>query len=98
MRPFRYVAPAGAPIDWRDLASASGFMLRRESVDDALRTVLREKFQVREAFLSITGRAGMTLLLKALRRLAPTERDEVILPSYTCYSVAASVIKAGLRP
>ncbi len=56
------------------------------------------------AFLLSTGRAGMTLLLGALRRLAGsgesrvgTVRDEVVLPTYTCYSVAASVVKAGLR-
>ena len=40
----------------------------------------------------------MVVALKALRRLAPADRDEVILPSYTCYSVAASIAKAGLRP
>lgn len=40
----------------------------------------------------------MTLLLRSLRRLGAAHRDEVIIPSYTCYSVAAAVIKAGLRP
>lgn len=39
----------------------------------------------------------MTILLKAMRKIAPAGRDEVMVPSYTCYSVAASVIKAGLR-
>ena len=39
----------------------------------------------------------MTLLLRAMRRLCPPTRNEVIVPSYTCYSVAASVVKAGLR-
>lgn len=33
-----------------------------------------------------------------MRRLAPPDRDEVVIPSYTCYSVAASIAKAGLRP
>jgi dTDP-4-amino-4,6-dideoxygalactose transaminase len=40
----------------------------------------------------------MTILLRALASLAPADRNEVIVPSYTCYSVAASVLKAGLRP
>jgi dTDP-4-amino-4,6-dideoxygalactose transaminase len=40
----------------------------------------------------------MTILLRALRRQVEPHRNEVILPSYTCYSVAASVVKAGLRP
>ena len=66
-------------------------------VAEALRQLIHSRFGVRHSFLSGTGRAGMTLLLKALRRLAPASRDEVVLPSYTCYSVAASVVKAGLR-
>jgi dTDP-4-amino-4,6-dideoxygalactose transaminase len=40
----------------------------------------------------------LTLILQALRSIAPQDRDEVILPAYTCYSVAASIVKAGLRP
>ena len=39
----------------------------------------------------------MTLLLQAMKRLAGPTRDEVLMPSYTCYSVAASAVKAGLR-
>jgi perosamine synthetase len=45
-----------------------------------------------------TGRAGLVLILRALARLAPASRTEVIIPSYTCYTVAASVVVAGLRP
>lgn len=48
-------------------------------------------------FASCTGRAGMTLLLRAMRRLSPAHRTELIVPSYTCYSVPASAVKAGLR-
>jgi dTDP-4-amino-4,6-dideoxygalactose transaminase len=59
--------------------------------------VIRERFGIRHCELTCTGRAGLTLLLKAMRRLAPAHRDEVVIPSYTCYSVAASVVKAGLR-
>jgi perosamine synthetase len=40
----------------------------------------------------------MTLLLRAMKGLAGPLRDEVVMPSYTCYSVAASAVKAGLRP
>ena len=53
---------------------------------------------MRHSVLTSTGRAGLTLLLRAMRRVAGPERNEVVLPSYTCFSVAASVVKAGLRP
>jgi len=59
---------------------------------------IRRRVGVTHCRFTSTGRAGMTLLLRALRRLAPAGRDEVVIPSYTCYSVAASVVKAGLRP
>ena len=38
------------------------------------------------------------LLLRALARRAGPGRDEVAIPSYTCYTVAAAVVLAGLRP
>ena len=57
-----------------------------------------ERFGVRHSILTSTGRAGLTVLLRAMRRMAPPDRDEVVIPAYTCYSVAASVVKAGLRP
>jgi dTDP-4-amino-4,6-dideoxygalactose transaminase len=66
-------------------------------MEERFRRVVRDRFGVRHSVPTSTGRAGLTLLLRAMRRLAPN-RNEVILPSYTCYSVAASVVKAGLRP
>jgi dTDP-4-amino-4,6-dideoxygalactose transaminase len=63
-----------------------------------LREAVAARFGIRHAFVTSTGRAGLTILLRALRTLAPPGRDEVVLPSYTCFSVAASVVKAGLRP
>jgi perosamine synthetase len=95
---LRHVAPAGAPIRLTDLARAAGLALSGRDVVARLRDDIRRRFGVRHAYLACTGRAGMTILLRALRRQADPQRNEVILPSYTCYSVAASVVKAGLRP
>ena len=64
----------------------------------SLRNAIQSRFGVRHCSLTSTGRAGMTVLLTALRTLAHRDRDEVVLPSYTCFSVAASIVKAGLRP
>lgn len=44
-----------------------------------------------------SGRALMTLLLHALRQADTEGRDQVLVPAYTCYSVAASVVRAGLK-
>jgi len=50
-----------------------------------------------ECVLACSGRTLMTLLLQTLRKSDSRNRDEVLIPGYTCYSVAASVARAGLR-
>lgn len=40
----------------------------------------------------------MTLALEAMKETADSKRNEVIVPAYTCYSVPAAVIRAGLQP
>ena len=93
----RYVAPAGAPISTTDLLGWARSAADSRSGAVALQQALRGRFGDQHFVLTSTGRAGMTLLLRALRRLAPAGRDEVVVPSYTCYSVAASAVKAGLK-
>ncbi len=44
-----------------------------------------------------SGRALLYILLDALKRKDGDLRNEVLIPGYTCYSVAASVAKAGLK-
>lgn len=95
---LRHVPPAGAPIRLPDLARWAGLTFAGGDVSESLQHAFRDRFGVRHSFLTSTGRAGMTVLLRALSRLASDGRDEVILPSYTCYSVAAAVVKAELRP
>ncbi len=81
-----------------DLAAWAGRVASPVAAEQALIDDVQQRFGIRHAALVSTGRAGLTLLLRAMRRLAPAGRDEVIVPSYTCYSVAASIVRAGLRP
>jgi perosamine synthetase len=90
------VAPAGTPMGTLDLLRWASATMTGRDVAESLTAAIQARFDVRHAYLTSTGRAGMTLLLRAMRRLAPPTRNQVILPSYTCYSVAASVVKAGL--
>jgi dTDP-4-amino-4,6-dideoxygalactose transaminase len=95
---FRYVAPAGAPIGGADLAAWTRRLLSSEDHLLAARDAVRSRLGVRHCFLFGTGRAGLAVLLRAIRRLEPGNRDEVVIPAYTCYTVAAAVVRAGLRP
>ncbi|MDQ7837639.1 MAG: DegT/DnrJ/EryC1/StrS family aminotransferase [Thermodesulfobacteriota bacterium] len=57
---------------------------------------IRRYFGVRHCFLVSSGRAALTMLLKAMRQLSP-DKDEVVLPAYTSFSVPSAVVKAGLK-
>ncbi len=64
-----------------------------------LDATIRARAGVAHAWPIASGRAAMTLVLQALRSVAnDPRRDEVLVPAYTCYSVPASIARAGLRP
>ena len=52
---------------------------------------------VEKCVLINSGRALLYLLIEALKRKTGDKRNEVLVPGYTCYSVAASIAKAGLK-
>ncbi len=92
----RTVPPAAAPLSWRDLwHGVAGACSPARSVR-ALEREIREHFGVRHVFLVSSGTAALTLALEALKSLS--RRREVVIPAYTCFSVPAAVVRAGLRP
>jgi perosamine synthetase len=58
---------------------------------------LCDYLQVKYCILGNSGRSVLYLLLETLKRKDEERRDEVLIPGYTCYSVAASAAKAGLK-
>src|SRR5262245_10916804 len=87
--------PAVAPLTASDLLrGVLGVGLRRRN-RDKLERELREYFGVRHVFLVSSGKAGLALVLSALRQLS--DRREVVIPAYTCFSVPSAVVRAGLR-
>ena len=91
------LAPAGTPIGLTDLADGLVGQLGREPALELFRRELCQRYGVRHCLFVSTGRAAFAIALEALRELGPKERDEVLIPSYTCYSVPASVARAGLK-
>jgi dTDP-4-amino-4,6-dideoxygalactose transaminase len=61
---------------------------------DNFAEVLRKYLGVENVFFASSGRAALTILLKALGQ--GSGRREVIIPAYTCLSVPSSVVRAGL--
>ncbi|TVP45998.1 MAG: hypothetical protein EA350_08065 [Gemmatimonadales bacterium] len=98
---LRTLPPAGTPIRaaevarWaaRALSPSLGPSLRARS---AFEEGVRQRFEVPHVLMMSSGRGLLSLLLEELARRRPG-RMEVAIPGYTCYSVAAAVVRAGLR-
>jgi len=56
---------------------------------------IQNYFGVKHCLLINSGRAALTSILMAFKQ--GDDRDEVIIPSYTCFSVPAAIVRAGLK-
>jgi perosamine synthetase len=83
-------------MGWRDFFAGLGAQIDGPRAVQRLETELEAHFGVRYCFLVSSGKAALALILHALKDLHP-ERDEVVIPAFTCYSVPSSVLRAGLR-
>ena len=91
MSRFRLVAPAGAPLPARSVLPS---VFRSGGDGHGLAELLRERLGVQNPFFVSSGRAALAILLKALRQ--GSDRREVVVPAYTCFSVPSAVARAGL--
>jgi dTDP-4-amino-4,6-dideoxygalactose transaminase len=95
---LRYIAPAGTPIKVSEL---TGWLVDSISGKDrraALCDAIKSRYGVKHCFLMSSGRAAMAMLFTILKKNSPQEqRDEIVLPAYTCYSVPAAAEIAGLK-
>lgn len=96
MRIGRTLPPAAAHCGWRDLVHGIGGACRPARSLQARTDELRRELGVAHVFLVSSGTAALTLTLTALTSLS--EGSEVVLPAYTCFSVPAAVVHAGLDP
>jgi perosamine synthetase len=93
-----FVAPAGTPLSLGDLARGAARSASSATIVQ-LRRGLSAAGARQRAWLASTGRAAMTLALTAMKQASgDPRRVEVVFAGYTCYSVPASVQRAGLVP
>ena len=96
MKIGRTLPPAAAPLCGADLWHGVSGILSPERALRALEKEIRRHFAASDVFLVSSGTAALTLALMALKSLSP--KTEVVIPAYTCFSVPAAILKAGLRP
>ena len=94
---MRYIAPAGTPIRFSDIVKCIYDVVAKDDMVECFRQEIRRTFGARHCFFLSTGRAALCALLRSLVRLGGNDKNEVVIPSYTCFSVPSSVAKAGLK-
>ena len=96
MRIGRTLPPAASPIGWINFAFGLAALIKGNSARDEFAADLSLHFNQRHCFPVSSGKAALTLILKALHQRYP-DRDEVLIPAYTCYSVPSAIVRAGLK-
>lgn len=94
MRFRRTLPPAAAPLSLTDLLHAAAGIVIGRRYAKRLEAELKGDFGVRHVFLVSSGQAALALALRSLAVLS--RRREVVVPAYTCFSVPAAVVRAGL--
>lgn len=94
---MRTLAPSGTPITLNDLGSWALSLASRSRTLDEFSALLCERFGVKHCFFVSSGRAALCVLFSVFKEMDGGRRDEVVLPSYTCYSVPSTVAKSGLK-
>ncbi len=88
---LKWYPPAETKIPAKALAGA--FLPGSDRFESQLCTLLG----VDHCILGGSGRSLLCRLLNELWKKDEYKRDEVMIPGYTCYTVAASVVRAGLK-
>lgn len=95
---LRHIAPAGTPIGLTTLIGAGLDHLAGRDAGDALAAAIQARYDIAHCLTLSSGRAALTLIFRTLAHLrGEPQRNEIIVPGYTCYSVAAAAVLAGLR-
>src|SRR6202008_338258 len=79
-----YFAPAGTPVTLRDIAHGAARAARDPDSASRLTAAIRNVSGRAHAWSVSSGRAAMTVILRAMRAAAGrSDRREVIIPAYT---------------
>jgi perosamine synthetase len=92
----RTIPPAAAPITLAALACGLWGILRGQRELERLESEIKAQFGTKHCFLVSSGKAAFMQILLALKALSP-EKDEVLIPAFTCFSVPSAVVRAGLK-
>ncbi|VAW73242.1 DegT/DnrJ/EryC1/StrS aminotransferase [hydrothermal vent metagenome] len=94
----RVLAPTGSPVSAAELGHWLTALLTGQDPRPAFAEAICQHFSVPHCHLFSTGRAAMSFLFGCLAEMNnDPARTEIVVPAYTCYSVASSALMAGLH-
>ena len=91
---WRHLPPAAAPVLTADLVAGVIGAVRSADTVREFEDAFAEAHGVSRAWGVSSGRAALTVVLRALRQFS--SRTSVVIPAFTCFSVPAAVVRAGL--
>jgi dTDP-4-amino-4,6-dideoxygalactose transaminase len=91
---WRHLPPAAAPVLTADLVAGVTGAAQSSAALRMFEEGFADAHGVTRAWGVSSGRAALTVALRALRQLSP--RTSVVIPAFTCFSVPAAIVRAGL--
>lgn len=95
MKIQRTIPPSAPPLRLVNFSHSLRGLFGGHNYLKELENSLREHFGAKHIFLVSSGKAALTLILEAIKALSP-EKQKVLIPAYTCFSVPSAIVKAGL--
>lgn len=96
MKIQRSLPPAASPIYIDDIFHGILGFVHGQAEVERFESELKGYLGVKYCFLFSSGKAALATILESLKVLYP-DKDEVIIPAYTCYSVPSAIVRAGLK-
>jgi len=93
---FYLVPPSGTPITLADIYRIVKVRISSDSQSNIFEDLVKKHAGARYCFFFNSGRTALFFILNALSQLN-NKRREVIIPAYTCFSVASAIARSGLK-
>jgi len=94
---FRLVPPAGIPVPAIDIFKIMLSRIFSADPETVFAEIIKTTAGAKYCWLVNSGRTANYLILKSLHQITGGTKNEIIIPAYTCFSVPASIARAGLK-